>query len=295
MSRGRSDMVLSLLRLVYLCLAYLLLGGRIIRGTVRIFRVAYCEFKLTAVAEDLLVSLTATASPTLFLPERMYPSGVSQASQFVAHFLTWHVLTINPRKMEFGKPTNAIPSAVGIFLLSPFFPRSSHKYFSKDTPEIGPGTLIGSSNSSSSNVGAIVGGIIGGIAAVVAAGLAIWIWRRRKHRQAKSALVANCVQQPSMSDDRTPGSDTGTPLQPLTSGTTTNMKFYVRVSMSPLALRRVYVHISTVLVLQDPNDPSTFPVLQGARSTPEVQDSSGSGHAPSSNIAQSSYRGFPAV
>ncbi|KAH9974327.1 hypothetical protein BGW80DRAFT_176096 [Lactifluus volemus] len=140
-----------------------------------------------------------------------------------------------------------------------------------NTPEIGPGTLIGSSNSSSSNVGAIVGGIIGGIAAVVAAGLAIWIWRRRKHRQAKSALVANGVQQPSMGDDRTPGSDTGTPLQPLTSGTTTNMKFY------------------------DPNDPSTFPVLQGARSTPEVQDSSGSGHAPSSNIAQSSYRGFPAV
>ena len=148
-------------------------------------------------------------------------------------------------------------------------------------------------------MGAIVGGVIGGIAAVVMAGLAIFIWRRRKRRQAQSAALAvhNGVQQPSMGEDRSTGSDTGTPLQPLTSGTTTNMKLYVRVYVSTgtMACTCSHFHAFGLPIAQDPNDPSTFPVLQGARSTPEIQDSSGSGHTPISNIVQSSYRGFPAV
>jgi hypothetical protein len=108
----------------------------------------------------------------------------------------------------------------------------------QDTPEFGPGTLI-DILPSSSHVGAIVGGTIGGVAGIiVAAGLALFIWQRRKRRLEKSALGDS---QAPIFEAQSPGSDNGTYVQPSMAGTSPpTMKLYVRVSMSPP--RHVYIH-----------------------------------------------------
>jgi len=110
-----------------------------------------------------------------------------------------------------------------------------------DTPEVGPGGLMGPSGVSiihpvkKSRAGAIAGGTITGVAAIAAAGLTIF-WRQRKRRQAG---IDGAPQSPTME---------------------------ARLSVSD---SRTYAYSSQPMRLYDPNDSTTFPVSQGIPVAPE--------------------------
>jgi hypothetical protein len=141
-----------------------------------------------------------------------------------------------------------------------FPPLRSHSENFIDSPELGPGSVIGPaavsvhptssstglpiSGGGSSKGGAIAGGIIGAVAAITIVIAAVFYLRRRS--QAPSAVVG-----------------TSHPLRPMSiegAPSPTATKFYVRTFVPRVSLVRPHVpRFFLFLYTQDPSDPTTFP------------------------------------
>jgi hypothetical protein len=147
---------------------------------------------------------------------------------------------------------------------------------------------------------AILGGVIAGIVAFAAAVLAKFLWRRRKRPDAG----VNGARQSFMGESRLPVLDDGTyaPLsQSMPRTPTYPMKLYVRVSMSPSRGMDVLMLSFLFSYSQDPNDPTTFPLIQGAQSVPKVPMATYNESGRTSPMAHTQtsqpmgYHGYPTV
>ncbi|KAN0119096.1 hypothetical protein V8E52_004543 [Russula decolorans] len=137
---------------------------------------------------------------------------------------------------------------------------ASKSYSVGDSPELGPGAVLGPSPTPSppvnhnSNTGAIVGGVVGGVAAISIAVAVIFFYLRRRRRSRAPSAAAPGVgaSQPPVDEIKQPlteeGTNTGSSLLLGTSS----------MSGTPGAPMRLY----------DPNDPTTFPGYQGALQSP---------------------------
>ncbi len=199
----------------------------------------------------------------------MYLSGLSSTSQFVTSIgmqLLQHVLIVHASSRMSGTPTNRWPSVVGFFLSALSLVASNLRF--SDSPEIGPGSLIGdpgsvittptgtssaatiftgvassdpsffsSSRGSSPNTGAIVGGVVAGVAVIAIAVLGFFYLRRRRTKAPTSAFVDEGASPPhndgaerKLLDDSTDASLSTSEIQ----ASIAPMRVYVRVSIPSL-------------------------------------------------------------
>jgi hypothetical protein len=121
--------------------------------------------------------------------------------------------------------------------------------YSLDSPELGPGTVIGASDSKhTSNARAIAGGVVGGIAVITICVVAVVFFLRRRHSQPSSATSAGNGASNSHKDQvLRPFLDRRTVTAPLREKTSL-MKTYVCVSLLPVPC--VYS-----LLFFDPSEP----------------------------------------
>ena len=195
----------------------------------------------------LLTCNRHVGSRTLSLLRYGFLSGFFLMSRYVAEFSFYDtVITTHFRTRTSGTPANHIQSVVSVVSLSfVVFPRYGLTQFLLDSPELGPGAVLGPSPTPSppvnhnSNTGAIVGGVVGGVAAISIAVAVIFFYlrRRRRRSRAPSATVPGVgASQPPMDEIRQPlteeGTNTGLSLpgtssMPGTPGAP--MRLYVRV------------------------------------------------------------------
>jgi hypothetical protein len=172
-------------------------------------------------------------------------------SRYVAKlFFYGTVITTHSRTRTSGTPANRIQSVVSIvspiLSFSPCYSLTST--FLIDSPELGPGAVLGPSGVSSSsasptisptpsppvngnsNTGAIVGGVVGGVAAISIAVALIFFYLRRRRSRAPAAAPGAGASQPPIDEIKQPltegGTNTGSSL-PGTPGAP--MRLYVRV------------------------------------------------------------------
>jgi hypothetical protein len=178
----------------------------------------------------------------------MFLSGFFSMSRYVAEFSFYGtVITTHSRTRTSGMPANRIQSVVSIvssiLCCSPSL--RSHTLFLIDSPELGPGAVLGPSPTPSppvnhnSNTGAIVGGVVGGVAAISIAVAVIFFYLRRRRRSRAPSAAAPGVgaSQPPVDEIKQPlteeGTNTGSSLLLGTSSMSGTpgapMRLYVRV------------------------------------------------------------------
>ncbi len=148
------------------------------------------------------------------------------------------LITTHSRMRTFGTTINRRASVVNIISPILFFScYSSSSTISIDSPELGPGAILGpSSHTSSSNTGAIVGGVVGGVAAIsIAVALIFFYLRRRRSRTPSAAAPGVGASQPPMDEIQQPLTEeatiTGSSLPTSSTHGTPGapMRLYVRV------------------------------------------------------------------
>lgn len=175
---------------------------------------------------------------------------------------------------------------------------ANKSYLVGDSPELGPGAVLGPSGVSTSsdtsptgsptlsppvnhtNTGAIVGGVVGGVAAISIAVAVIFYLRRRRSRAPSAASPGVSAPQPAPDEIQQPLTEEGMNAGSSLPGTSS-------MPGTPGAPMRLY----------DPNDPTTFPVYQGALQSPataQVPSHNGTGD-PLASMWPQGYHGLPAV
>jgi hypothetical protein len=195
-----------------------------------------------------------------------------------------------------------------------------------DSPEHGPGTVLGASSPSvsasasntlantassststsipvkghSSNGGAIAGGIIGGIAAISIVVTALLFYLRQRH-SSSPVVVFEGDGARHMDQAQFPMSDQGVLAETLPE-TTAPRKPYVYVFVPP-KYDYVYSRVFSFLNLQNPNDPTTYPVYQAVQPPPAYVSGQMPPLSPNRSLytvatpmtPQTQYRGLPIV
>ncbi|KAI0275677.1 hypothetical protein BGY98DRAFT_44273 [Russula aff. rugulosa BPL654] len=154
---------------------------------------------------------------------------------------------------------------------------ASKSYSVGDSPEVSPGTFIGSSVNGNSNTGAIVGGVVGGVAGISIIAAVIFFYLRRRRSRARSAAT------PGFGASQPPIDETKQPLTEEGINTVSSLPGTSSMPGTPGAPMRLY----------DPNDPTTFP---GALQPPAgpVPSQNGTGNTMQTSRPQG-YHGLPAV
>ncbi len=222
----------------------------------------------------LLTCNRHAGSRTLSLLRYVFLSGFFLMSRYVCQVFLLrrcnHRFHNHSRTRTSGTPVNRIRSVVSIvspiLSFSPSYSLTST--FLIDSPELGPGAVIGASGVSTSsstsptgspmpslpvnhnsNTGAIVGGVVGGVAAIsIAVAVIFFYLRRRRSRAPSAAALGVGASQPPVDELKQPlteeGTNTGSSLpgtssMPGTPGAP--MRLYVRVFISSTALLYVLI------------------------------------------------------
>ena len=209
----------------------------------------------------LLTCNRHAGSQTLSLLRYVFLSGFFLMSRYVAKVSFYGALITTNFQNENLWNANKSYSVGGEHRLpypsfSPIVTVTSTFFFFIDSPELGPGTVLGPSKSptpspsvnSTSNTGAIVGGVIGGVAAIFIAVAVIFFYLRRRQRRRRSR--APSVATPGVGASQPPMDEI---KQPLTEGeTNTGSSLPGTSSMpgTPGAPMKLYVrsHTSTALL-----------------------------------------------
>jgi hypothetical protein len=204
------------------------------------------------VAADDLLLITCNrhaGSRTLSLPRYVFLSGFCLMSRYVAKFSFYRtVITTHSRTRTSGTPTNLIQSVVSIVSPILSFPpcHGLTSAFLIDSPELGPGAVLGPSGvstssrasptrsppgKSKSNTGTIVGGVVGAVTATTVAVAAIFFYlRRRRSRAPSTAALGVGASQPPVDEIKQPLTEEGTNTGSSLPGTSPmSPKVYVRV------------------------------------------------------------------